>query len=286
MLELSDSYIDEEEKIINEILPVESNTFYIDQFQKIENVSNTSSKDTQFETLNPMKPDIEHRSDEGTISKRNLLFEFDNISIEEQKELIEKNKSIINRCVFSGSKSIHSRITLTEEPESIEEYKYIWKRINEDFFNGLADKACSNPSRLTRCPNAIRENGKKQELLYKNEKVFFDSSIYKNDWLEIKRKEEEKKELAQLKAELFENEVKNKIPYDKLFTDEARMILDNDFPAGERVAILTKGIPNLISAGYTFDEINEHIETMNNKDRVNSSLQYSKWFEEKIKKEA
>ena len=48
------------------------------------------------------------------------------------------------------------------------------------------------------------------------------------------------------------------------------MILDNDFSAGERVAILTKGIPNLISAGYTFVEINEHIETMNNKDRVNS----------------
>ena len=50
------------------------------------------------------------------------------------------------------------------------------------------------------------------------------------------------------------------------------MILDNDFSAGERVAILTKGIPNLISAGYTFVEINEHIETMNNKDRVYNIL--------------
>jgi hypothetical protein len=136
-----------------------------------KDIFNKPSKDTQFETLNPVYLNITaghktQRSSDNVSSMRSFIFECDTISKDDQLLLLDKNKDIINRVVDSGNKSFHMRITIDKEPEDINEYKKIWKYINSNYFNSKADPACSDPARLTRCPNAVRDNGKIQELIH------------------------------------------------------------------------------------------------------------------------
>ena len=153
---------------------------YKDAYQTLS----TNNEDDQFETINNCygfgKLDEiagvteQHeltRKDDNVSSMRNFVFEGDELSLAEQKELIKENKDVINRVVFSGSKSLHCRITINFEPESKQEYKWIHNYLNNKYFNGTSDKACSNPSRLTRRPNGIRDNGAKQTLLFKSNTV-------------------------------------------------------------------------------------------------------------------
>lgn len=178
---------EKEEEIVNEepvnTEPVfdtipESNTTYRDQYQ----AAPTNRPEDQFELLNQC---LGGRKQEDIICRRNFIFEVDHIpemdNIECLKWQIKKmkqlsNEGIINRAVFSGSKSIHCRITVNRLIETNEEYKYIWKQLNDTYFDGYADEACSNPNRLTRNPNGVRINkdgtkGKIQKLLYSSNNV-------------------------------------------------------------------------------------------------------------------
>lgn len=124
------------------------------------------SKDLEFEVLNELNS-TEPRSDENCMFHTRFLFEFDERTLEEQKEILEKNKNLLVRATFSGSKSIHM---IVEFPESWERfckdwYKNIWRWLEHNYFNG-ADNKCANPSRLTRAPGSIRKDtGAIQELL-------------------------------------------------------------------------------------------------------------------------
>lgn len=155
---------------------IEEGETFKDQFQKTP----TNNSEDQFQCLNPLKitypfgedlPGVKARKDENCSSMRNFIFEGDELSLQEQKQLILENKDVINRVVFSGSKSLHARITINFEPESKQEYKWIHNYLNNKYFNGTADKACANSSRLTRKPNGVRDNGKIQTLLFKNNTV-------------------------------------------------------------------------------------------------------------------
>lgn len=156
----------------------ESNTSYKDVYY----TTPTNNEDDQFELINPLFDLASTRSDANTESRRNFVFECDDISLDEQKtmvkELIEGN--IINRAVYSGGKSIHCRITINYEPVDKEEYKYIFHYLNDLYFSNHADKACSNPARLTRKPNGIRINGKKQLLIYKSDRVLDVAHLHKS----------------------------------------------------------------------------------------------------------
>lgn len=83
-----------------QILPVNSNVYYNDLKQMLSQAQKQPSINTPFEVLNPLKPNVKHRSDNNVASMRNLLFEFDSIPLQEQIELIKKNKNYINRIVF------------------------------------------------------------------------------------------------------------------------------------------------------------------------------------------
>ena len=193
---------------------IEPNLFaYKDEFSSAESIEDNKTNSYQFETINPIKsstfaeemeipreeatPDqlVLHsraRKDENVYSMRNFLFECDSSSLEEQQKrirfLVEKN--IINRVVFSGNKSYHCRITINEEPESIEHYKWLWNKLNDKYFSIAADKACSNPARLTRKPNGIRtlKDGKQviQKLCY-NSRNIIDISDMRAEWINYKK---------------------------------------------------------------------------------------------------
>lgn len=181
---------------------VKNNTSYTDKY-----CTKPTNKDTDlFESINPIKqkPEDERmieniteyypRKDIYCESMRNFIFEMDDTLLEEQQALSLKNfnSKIVNRVVFSGNKSFHNRVTIDEEPESIEHYKFLWNKINENYFLGLADTACKNPSRLTRKPGAIRNDEKtgfkpvEQKLIVSNDTIFSIPSMWNNEWQQKK----------------------------------------------------------------------------------------------------
>lgn len=181
---------------------VKNNTSYTDKY-----CTKPTNKDTDlFESINPIKqkpvdermiediPEYYPRKDIYCESMRNFIFEMDDTLLEEQQALSLKNfnSKIVNRVVFSGSKSFHNRVTIDEEPESIEHYKFLWNKINENYFLGLADTACKNPSRLTRKPGAIRNDEKtgfkpvEQKLIVSNDTVFSIPAMWNNEWQQKK----------------------------------------------------------------------------------------------------
>ena len=153
----------------------------------------TNNDDDEFETVNPIKAG-EKRCDDNVASKRNFVFEMDEESLQGQMKYTEKliKEKVINRCVFSGSKSLHNRVTINFEPESKEEYKWIFKKLNEKYFDGKADKACSNLSRFTRKPNGYRKDkGKVQKLFFKAPFVL-DCAYLHQEYLDYKKAEQER----------------------------------------------------------------------------------------------
>ena len=122
----------------------------------------------EFEVLNELK-DLSHRSDSNCLYHTRFLFEIDSMSLEDQRELIEKIKPLLVRIVYSGSKSYHCIVEFDKKYEKECEmfYKEIWRIINRKYFDSKCDTQCVNPSRLTRTPNVIRKDtGKNQELVY------------------------------------------------------------------------------------------------------------------------
>lgn len=119
----------------------------------------------RYFTINPL---VKGRTRAGSNVKRfrNFLFEMDENTIPEQVELIKQSKLPYSTLVFSGSKSIHSIVSLAIDVDRIE-YDALWKAISAALLkNGIkADSACKDPARLSRCPNAIRDNGKEQRLI-------------------------------------------------------------------------------------------------------------------------
>ena len=105
--------------------------------------------------------------------KTRFLYEWDNIPLEQQiiytNQLIKKG--VLQRAVFSGSKSIHHIIELwsTREPQNKEEYKFLHQFIAKSLGLTGYDTQCTDSSRLTRCPGVYRKDkGRWQELIYYN----------------------------------------------------------------------------------------------------------------------
>ena len=217
----------------------------------------TNNDDDEFETVNPIKAG-EKRCDDNVASKRNFVFEMDDESLQGQMKYTEKliKEKVINRCVFSGSKSLHNRITINFEPESKEEYKWIFKKLNEKYFDGKADKACSNLSRFTRKPNGYRKDkGKVQKLFFKAPFVL-DCAYLHQEYLDYKKAEQERYAmLAAMSKSNNENidfpisEIPNKIKSPK--AELVELCLNGTASYDEGVG----AFQYLVYLGYEYDEM-------------------------------
>lgn len=217
----------------------------------------TNNDDDEFETVNPIKAG-EKRCDDNVASKRNFVFEMDEESLQGQMKYTEKliKEKVINRCVFSGSKSLHNRITINFEPESKEEYKWIFAKLNEKYFDGKADKACSNLSRFTRKPNGYRKDkGKVQKLFFKAPFVL-DCAYLHQEYLDYKKSEQER--YAMLAAMSKSNnknidfpisEIPNKIKSSK--AELVELCLNGTASYDEGL----EAFQYLVYLGYEYDEI-------------------------------
>lgn len=102
----------------------------------------------QFVGLNPMKAKAS-RADDNVSAFRNFLIELDFSSLEDQyKYIVEELEVPFSTCTFSGSKSLHFIIALTESLANEEEW-----RVKAELLLKLiskADQKNKNPSRFTR----------------------------------------------------------------------------------------------------------------------------------------
>ena len=148
----------------------------------------------EFEVLNELK-DCVNRRDSNCIQHTRFLFEMDSTSLDEQLTYLKRNKDIITRCVFSGSKSLHMIIQFSDDFEQTckDNYKEIWHIINQILFDSKCDIACSNPSRLTRRPGAIRADTKKeQKLIYNNPEIRVKGNVLDRIIISLRQKQRQK----------------------------------------------------------------------------------------------
>lgn len=123
-------------------------------------------------------PKMGRRADCNVTVFRNILCEFDKIPLEAQIDYINESKIPYSTLTYSGGKSMHLIISLAEPCKTKEEYVSLVKRIHAKL--GAVDTTTSNPSRFSRAPGAIRENGKQQMLVRVGERI---SREALNAWL-------------------------------------------------------------------------------------------------------
>jgi hypothetical protein len=227
--------------------------------------------EADFETINPVnwkKTKISEesglkyidRTDKNCIFLGNFIFECDNISLAEQEELIARNKNLINRCVFSGSKSYHNRVTLQSDclPKNKDEYRFIHNLFNHLFFEGKADKSCGNPSRLTRRPSHVRTfkaiyKGIEQVLIFQNNNIFY------YDWMsDYKRKKEDEEFLAELQSCISSRPrsyFKTDSEYREVINQEARAFLEGTVLDGTKHETLPSAVASFKAHGWSMREV-------------------------------
>lgn len=148
----------------------------------------------EFEVLNELK-DCVNRRDSNCIQHTRFLFEMDDVPLQEQISYLRRNKEYITRCVFSGSKSLHIILQFNDDWETTceDNYKEIWHIINQILFDSKCDNACSNPSRLTRRPGAIRiDTEKEQKLIYNNPEVRVKGNVLDRIIVSLRQKQRQK----------------------------------------------------------------------------------------------
>ena len=148
----------------------------------------------EFEVLNELK-DCRNRTDDNCIQHTKFLFEMDSTSLDEQLTYLNRNKEYITRCVYSGSKSLHMIIQFTDDFEQTckDNYKEIWNILNKLLFDSKSDIACSNPSRLTRRPGAIRaDTAKEQKLVYNTPEIRVKGDILDRIIVSLRQKQRQK----------------------------------------------------------------------------------------------
>ena len=146
----------------------------------------------------------------------------------------------------------------------------MWGKLNDKFFAGIADRACANPSRLTRKPNGVRiKNGKKilQKLLFEDNTIVFDSTIFDQSW-EIEKAERKLHSLYREKHKV-DREPKNSLIIDELASmpessqekeqwQRAWALAQNDGTLSYQEA--ASAVSYLGCLGYTADDIIQQIE--------------------------
>lgn len=168
----------------------------------------------EFFCINPIDPSIDHaylldptkyaqnvprRADLNVSCFRNFLFEMDSVPLDVQLKIFQSINVPFTSLVYSGSKSIHAILSvdsLNIVPHTIagiQEYKNLWIRLasyidisaKRQGFNypegkpSFLDHSCKNPSRFSRVPGFVRDNGKTQDLIALSDRLNADQ------WLQL-----------------------------------------------------------------------------------------------------
>lgn len=194
----------------------------------------------EFVSINPFKPETT-RKDANVSKYRNILLEFDSGTIEEQKKLIRELNIPYSTIVFSGSKSLHVVISLEKPLETKEAYDALVRRVYAKV--PQADQSGKNCSRFTRAPNAIRDNGNRQELLHYRYRI----------------------PLAQLETWLGP-ELKTEQPIERKPDNNVRLLkgstwyfLANGAPTGEWNRKLFLAALDMLRSGYNEEDTLKHL---------------------------
>mgnify|MGYP003638575518 CR=1 FL=1 len=144
----------------------------------INKISSAEKEKHQFFVINPIIKQ-KTRSIAGVQHFRNFMFEIDEdhegnvVSIEKQQEMITESQLPWTTCTYSGGKSLHWIVSMACPVDDAVQYR-IWWKMMETILNRTAkklghdlvfDKNVKDPSRFSRQPNSIRDNGKKQDLV-------------------------------------------------------------------------------------------------------------------------
>lgn len=157
---------------------------------ELTTLDNLAGTKKQFFIINKLI--AANKNDKGKLSisndnfgMENYLFEADEESLDVQMKHAEEIRNKLYMVTSSGNKSIHCIIHTNYVGHDKDCYKYIWKRLAEEYFPGMTmDSSCSNNARKSRTPNAIRDNGNVQKLLWTND-VTIDISNYVDDFKAI-----------------------------------------------------------------------------------------------------
>lgn len=128
----------------------------------------------QFFCINPLTQF--GRKDANVTCFRNILIEFDNLPLKTQLDFTQTIP--FSTMTFSGGKSYHYIISLEEPCTDIKEYKKLVRRIYKKLPD--CDKSTGNPSRLSRTPDAVRDNGVVQKLMIVRQRI---TKAVLEDWL-------------------------------------------------------------------------------------------------------
>lgn len=123
----------------------------------------SSDRNGIFVSVNPLK--VGGSRDADVTAFRHCLLEFDEISHEEQWNLITQSKVPVTAVISSGGRSIHAWVRVDAKDRA--EYDERVKLLYTHFAEYKPDEKNKNPSRFSRLPNCIRFD-KRQELLALN----------------------------------------------------------------------------------------------------------------------
>lgn len=128
-------------------------------------VGNWTMPYCKFFCINPLIKG-KSRKDIHVHKYRNFLFEMDKIALEEQIPIFKAAKMPFTTAVFSGGKSYHFVLSLETPLTERVQYDAIWKACAAVLkkFGGEADPSTKNPTRLSRMPGVLRDNGQEQTL--------------------------------------------------------------------------------------------------------------------------
>ncbi len=125
--------------------------------------------DTDLNKVHPKwLPGRGRRDQVNLTARRNMLFEFDKISREDQIKVLKQTQFPFSTLVWSGGKSHHAIISFETSFTNKEEYTAYWLAIAKVLkkFGVDADPQCKDPGRFSRCAGSIRvENSEEQKLI-------------------------------------------------------------------------------------------------------------------------
>ena len=116
---------------------------------------------------------------------QNLLYECDDMSKEEQEEMINRVKDKLYRVVWSGNKSYHIVVRLPQ-PVTSTMYKILWYAIRNELRLIGADEQSSLQSKYTRTPGQMNPKTGAEQTLYLNDKNIFDPTELMEDLPKLK----------------------------------------------------------------------------------------------------
>ena len=126
-----------------------------------------------LQALNAFKDNTDTNPRNSNVYCQNLLFECDDLTKEEQEEIIERNKDILYRVVWSGNRSYHCVVRLSRPVTSLV-YKKIWQYIQYKYRWYGADEQANVPSKYTRVPDQMNPKTGEMQTLYSYDKNVLD----------------------------------------------------------------------------------------------------------------